>query len=250
MIYNPSQGRPRLHRGHRLVGPLPTAKNEERHYVFTTATLVSLAITAAITIATTAMQYMAAQEQAQQQDKYQRAQMAAQDRAIAENAALANRAYIENNTRLQNRQQEEDAAAATREAQVAVQAGQARSRASLAAGEGGVEGQSIATLMNDYTQQEVDYRTQSRTNLGYQRSQLEAEMSNQQITAQGRIQSMQPMVWKPVDYPSALGAGLRIAGGIGSSVAGAYANSPSTPNTDAWKVQARPAFQFGISPGD
>lgn len=198
-------------------------------WAFSTATLIAMAISVALSIAAAAVQYMQQQAQAEAASKNQAAQMKAQDAAIAQNAALANRAYMEDTKALQERQRQSDEATAAREQGVSIQAAQARSTALTAAGESGVSGLSVNALMDDFTRQEVDYRFQSRTNLGYEHTQTEAELEAKQITAEGRTQSMKPYQAQPVQYPSLMGAALR----VGADTFGAYQKykSPQVPST-------------------
>lgn len=215
-----------MSRGHRIVGPLATPQFE-RHWVFTTIAVISVVLS----IASAAVSYMQQQQAAEANARNQKAQMDAQDAAIKENAALANRAYMEKSKALQDRQSEMDAAAVAEEQDVSLQAAQARSTAVTAAGEAGVSGLSVNALLDDYTGQEARFRFQSRTNLEGQRSQTERELEGAQMEGQGRVQSMKPYQLQPVQYPSLLGAGLRIGAAAAQGYRSYSKDRPQTPQT-------------------
>jgi len=135
---------------------------------------------------------------------------------------------------LQERQRQSDEASYVREHGVSVQAAQARSTALVAAGEAGVSGLSVNALMDDFTRQEVDYRFQSQTQLGYEREQTAREIGGAQTKAEGRTQRMQPfqgqeLVGKHIEYPSLLGAGLRVAASVGSDLSSRGRTTPQVP---------------------
>ena len=108
-------------------------------------------------------------------------------------------------------------------------AAQARSTALTAAGEAGVSGLSVSALMDDFTRQEVQYRFQTSTQLESERDQTNAEIGNAQATAEGRTQSLKPYQAQPVQYPSLLGAGLRVGADVAGQAYSAYRSTPSTP---------------------
>lgn len=220
-------GRPRV-RGHRIVGPVEQ-HGVERHYALTTIAIVTTVISVVMSIAAAAVQYTQAQQAAEAQARNQEAMMKAQDEAIAQNAALANRAYMDETKALQERQRQADEQARIRETGVSTQAAQARSTALVAAGESGVHGLSVNALMDDFTRQEVDYRFQSQTQLGYERDQTNREIGGAQMKAEGRTQSMKPYQAQPVQYPSLLGAGLRVGADITGQVGSRMRATPETP---------------------
>ena len=91
-------------------------------------------------------------------------------------------------------------------------------RQARATGEAGVEGLSVNALLSDYQKQEVDYRFQSSTQVDNQRNQTEAELKSAQTEAEGRVDSVKPFQTKPVDYPSLLGAALRVGSDTATAV--------------------------------
>jgi hypothetical protein len=188
-----------------------------------------LAVSVAMSIAAAAVQYMQAQAAAEADAKNQAAMMRAQDDAIRQNAALANRAYMNETKALQERQSQEDIAASQREGDVSVQAAQARSTAATAAGEAGVSGLSVNALLDDFTRQEADYRFQSRTGLEGMRDQTRREMEAAQIQGQGRTESMKPYQMKPIQYPSLVGAAMRVGADSAGALGSAYNRSRVTP---------------------
>lgn len=227
----------------------------------TTASIIITVVSIALSIAAAAVQYMQAQQAAKQQQENQQramevnarnqeAQMRAQEAAIAANAALANRNYMEQTKALQERQRQSDEVAANKQQDVAVAGAQARSTALTAAGEAGVSGLSVNALLDDFTRQEVDYRFQSSTQLGYEHDQTQNDIEAAQITAEGRTQSMKPYQYQeqsynPVQFPSLLGAGLRLGADVGSRALSAYNKKPSTPETDVPRYQS-PSDRLGV----
>ena len=196
----------------------------------TTITIIAIAISVAMSVAAAAVQYMQQQAAAEANQRNQAAMMKAQDEAIAQNAALANRAYMEETKTLQEKQRQTEEIAVQRELGVSINAAQARSTALTAAGESGVSGQSVNMLLSDYTRQEVDYRFQSQTQVGYERDQMQRELEGAQMKAEGRTQSMKPYQAQPVQYPSLLGAGLRVGADVGKQGYDYYRSRPEVPN--------------------
>lgn len=216
------------------VTPLPPV--EKKPWVASTvaATVAIYATIASIVlaVASAAMQYMQQQQAAAEQQRNQEAMMRAQDAAIAANAALANKAYMEQTKALQERQVQADVVASNKQQDVNVRAAQARSTALTAAGEAGVSGLNVNALMSDFTRQEVDYRFQSATQIGYEHDQTNAEISAAQIQGEGRAQYLKPYQAQPVQYPSLLGAGLRVGANVGGQALNAYQSMPQTPPPD------------------
>ena len=206
------------------VSPIKPVKTQPWAFL-TTAVVISI-ISIAVSVASAAVAYQQAQQNAQNQARTQKEMVEAQNETIRQNSALANAAYINDTKQLQNRQQEEAAAAYAREHGVQLEAEKTTARAITAAGEAGVSGLSVSALIDDYTRQEVDYRFQSQTQLENQRKQTESQLRGEQIQGQGRVDSVKPYMPQPVSYPSLLGAALR----VGSDAAGAYASArTSTP---------------------
>ena len=239
----------------------------ERHWVASTIT-ATIAIYATIasvvlSIAAAAMQYMQQQQQARAAEENQRrqmeaeaanqaAQMRAQDAAIAANAALANKAYMEETKQIQERTRQEDEVAAVGQQQAAVKTMEAKSTALTAAGEAGVSGLNVNALLSDYTRQEASYRFQSETQLGYQHDQAAADIGNAQITAEGRTQSMKPFQARQqspnaIQYPSLLGAGLKVGADVGSQLYGAYRSTPQTPKVQDYGAGPSSGWASGAS---
>jgi hypothetical protein len=93
----------------------------------------------------------------------------------------------------------------------ALQAKKARSTASVAAGEVGVSGVSVDTLLADYSASEARYNDALQTNLENETIQSQFNMKGYDATRQSRInQFNQAKVYKQPDY---FGAALRIGGG-------------------------------------
>jgi hypothetical protein len=209
----------------------PMTPVAHKPWAATTIAIISIIVSVTIAVASAAVQYQQAQAAAEQQARQQKAMMAEQDRVIAQNAALANRSYMDQTKQTQERQRQADEVAAMKEMGVAKDAAEARSAAVVAAGEAGVSGMAVQALLSDFTRQEADYRMQSRVQLGYEHAQTEAELRGLQAQAEGRIQSEKSYQPKPTDYPSKLGLGLQIGGAIGQGAYSYYSQRPATPTT-------------------
>jgi acetylornithine deacetylase/succinyl-diaminopimelate desuccinylase-like protein len=204
------------------VAPVKPVKSQP--WVFSTVTIIAL-VSLAVSLAATAASYYAQQKAAEAQAKNQKEMVEAQNEVIKKNEALANAAFINDSKQIQNRQAEEGAAAAAKEHGVQIDAEKVKSTAMTAAGEAGVSGLSVNALLSDYTRAEVDYRFQSQTQLENQRKQADAQLAGERIKAEGRIDSEHPYMPKPINYPSALAAGLSV-GASATSAAGTYYSQP------------------------
>src|SRR6266478_6436604 len=138
------------------VSPVKPVKKQP--YVGTTAAIVIMAISLALSIASAAASFYAQQKAAEANAKHERDMVNAQNEVIRNNEALANAAFINDSKQIQNRQAEEGAAAAAKEHGVQIDMEKVKSTAMTAAGEAGVSGLSVGALLSDYTRQEVDYR--------------------------------------------------------------------------------------------
>jgi hypothetical protein len=145
----------------------------------------------AISAAQTVMQTAAGQEQAK-----------AQQRAIA--AGHDNQQALQNAQALQiNKQATEQQSAAAREMI------QERARLSVASGEAGIAGQSVGLAINDASMRGGQNIAAIESNRASMIAQNRAEAAGMRANAQSKANS--------VDYPSWIGAGLKIAGAGTSS---------------------------------
>jgi len=167
----------------------------------TTLTIAGVAMSAATTIGTTIMSYMAQQDQANQQQKYndEMTQAINQDRINKYDQAQEQQVY--KNTDASNQTYEESL----------------RTRAAIAtamtsAGENGVAGNSVAALANSYYGSQARYDSDVEYNRLSDDNQIQLEEQGFDAQAQSEQAQLRPAV-----YPSPLGAALRIGGSIGSS---------------------------------
>lgn len=172
--------------------------------------MVALAIIAiVVAIASAVVAYQQQQAAAQAQAKFQTDLMRAQEETVRQNAALANEAYMNQTKALQERQRQTDERAAQAEQQIGREAQAARSTATVAAGEAGVAGLSVAALLDDFSAQEARFRLASQTNLDFERNQTQLEIAGLRGEAEGRINQVKQRIPEPVQYPSLAGAALR-----------------------------------------
>jgi hypothetical protein len=142
------------------------------------------------------------QQSAAAQGKYQ-------NQLYGDTARIAINNYTQGISAIQLRQQQETAAAGDQSMQNSVNGLQAQSRAAVSAGEAGVEGNSVHSLLNDFARQEAFNNMNLHTNLVNQQQQGYQDMLAQQAQAQSQISGATP---RPVQTPSPLALGLNIAG--------------------------------------
>src|SRR5882724_6193277 len=146
------------------------------------------------------------------QNKYQSRLAENRDAEIQSNYELAVSSANSQYRDLQARQQQESAAAAQKLQGAAVEGGEARSRALVAAGEAGVSGLSVNALLSDFMGREAKYRDSVKSNAGAATDQLRSEMEGVNAQASGRIASISPYVKQPVESPNYFGAAMRVGG--------------------------------------
>ncbi len=192
------------------------------------ATTTILAIAAiAVTVASTAASMYVADQQADTQAAFQKAAVEQRDREIEENYRLSIASMHDAHKAMQARMGQEGEYAAGQEQQNAIAAAEARGTARTAAGEAGVAGLSVNSLLDDFMSQESRFRYGSRRNLEIATDNLEGEMVGARATAQGRSNSIPRLAKEPINRPGYLGAALR----IGGDALGAYSKY-RTPKTD------------------
>jgi len=186
------------------------------------------AIGAALTVASTAATAYGQHQQAEATEQYQAAVMADRNRQIEENYKLAKTSYIEQSKQLQNRLQQEGERVSAEQMASQKEAAQARATARVAAGEGGVAGLSVDTLLRDFFRQEAMFRDSTNRQLSDITAQTEQEIKGLKAQAEGRVQSIRPYIPEPIERPNYLGAALRIGGSVASQY-GTYATkNPKT----------------------
>jgi hypothetical protein len=173
----------------------------------------------AIGVASQYAQYQSQMDYANQQEQ-------AQNDAIAQQQAYQNRLIQLEGERFQaesnairTRQLQEQQALARQGQQASMQARQAQATALVQAGEAGVTGLSVDTLLADFTRQELGYQE------GILREQQNKDAFYTDQLMQNRLQSgfnmaemNRPITRQPIAYPSSTALGLGVAG----QVVGAY----------------------------
>jgi hypothetical protein len=184
------------------------------------AVLIVSIIGVVIAAASAAWSLYQQNQQTQAQNKYQKTMAEQRDQQIEDNYALSVASANNQYRALQDRQQQETDAAAQKIQEGNIQGAKARSTALAAAGEAGVSGLSVNSLLSDFMAQEARYRSSVKTNLGYANSQLEDQKQGVYAEATGRAQSIQPYIKEPVATPDYVGAALRVGGSATSAYAG------------------------------
>ncbi len=147
-------------------------------------------------------QYYGEQKQAKATARFQ-------DRAAKEGQALAKQNFDNQQAQVQQQQQEENEASSQQIQQVQKEAAAGRAQARVASGEAGVTGLSVDALISDFSNQEADSLSTIKRNSFFKRRQLKMEQLG--LRAQGMNQ-LASTRYQPVRGPSAVGAGLSIAG--------------------------------------
>ena len=132
----------------------------------------------------------------------QMAQASAQSKANERQAENIQESAIANYDLLASRREQEEGAASQQIMASKIDAAKARATATVAAGEAGVTGLSVDSLLADLNRQEANYADGVNQNLGNTRDQLDVEAGNIQRGATSRINSL-PTVQAP-NYAGAL----------------------------------------------
>src|SRR3546814_897671 len=175
---------------------------------------VMMIASTAITAAGAAASVMGQKDSAAQQRAYQNALAVQRNQQIEENRKLAVNSYIEQSKQLDAADAQKDAAAQQDIAESARQAAQARATARVAAGEAGVSGLSVDSLLADYHRNEARYRDAVKHNREGEKAQLKLEKGGLRSQAEARIQSIRPYIASPIQQPDYLGAALRVGSGV------------------------------------
>lgn len=166
--------------------------------------MLTLAVSAASSVAGFAQQSQQADQQHQLYEENRRnAIQAFQDKQVATNNRMV---------------QEQEAAAGTK-FDASLKANAAKATAITAAGESGVSGLSIEGLLGDFSARTDRFNDRVDNNLDWTLAQLQSEKKGQAATTANQINSV-----RDADKPSFLDAGLRIAGAGLNSYASAQKN--------------------------
>lgn len=186
------------------------------------------ALSIATSIASGIAGYQAQSQAAAEQERYQNEMVLARNAQIRQNEQLAAQAYLDQSNQLRLRQSEETAAASQKMQQNSLDAAQARATARVSAGEAGVAGLSIDSLLNDYYRQEGFYNDSVRQNLEWSNRQTEEDLKGTRASAIQNVLSVTPYIPDPITRPSGLAATLGIAGDVLRTTSTAYTAYRST----------------------
>jgi hypothetical protein len=175
--------------------------------------------TLAISAASSAAAYSAQASQAKAQANYQNT-VAEQTGQIAQQNYLQQTATA-GNQQMQGQLQSGQALQSNQTAGL-----QANATASLAAAEGGVGGNTVGELLQDFKRQEAMAADNIKTNQTFSNDQIQNQELGLQAQAQGRIASSRP---GPVNTPSALALGLSIGGSAFSAYNGVLQRNQTGP---------------------
>lgn len=160
-----------------------------------------------ITIAT-ALQLGAVAYQTYEQDQTVKAQNKFNEQQAQEGAALANASFKNQSDLARQRESQEAEAASAEKEQNAKTAAEARATARVSAGEAGVAGVSVDSLINDFYRQEAGYSESVDRNLQLTSQQSEEELKGMRTGALDRALSYRAPVLR---RPSYLAAGVDMA---------------------------------------
>lgn len=184
----------------------------------------------AIAAATTAAQYASQQQQASAQSQYQQQMADENAKQMEQNAKLARESYYLSTARLDQQDMQKDAAHSQDMLANQIAGAKARATARVSAGEAGVSGLSVDSLVADFHRQEAMYRSSAENNRENERAQVQMEKQGLRAQADGRIQSVRPYVRDPISRPDFLGAALRVGAG-GMDAISRYAPRDKDPMT-------------------
>jgi hypothetical protein len=148
------------------------------------------------TVASTAAQARAAKDAA----KYQNRQYS----AVADHAQQN---YLQQLNTLQNRVQQENAASSQIALQNRVAADHAVASTAVAAGEAGIQGNTVNLLFDDFRRTEAENAANIQTNVNWFQRQAQEEALALRAQAQGHISAAMP---QPIRGPSSLATALQI----------------------------------------
>lgn len=161
----------------------------------------------AMSAASAGANYMMQSEQANAQAKYQSRMAEENNRAMMQNAQIANKNYVEqaaaSNMQLMQKQEAQSAEMQNLQIERLQKAGTA-----LASSESA--GVSFENLMADFYRQEAKYRDAMRHNIEMESVQNDIAVQGFRREAKNRGSSFQRYIPSPVNSPSLIGAGLQI----------------------------------------
>lgn len=161
----------------------------------------------AMSAASAGANYMMSSEQAQAQANYQSRMAEENNRAMMQNAQIANKNYIEQATaaNMQQMQKQDQTAKEVQNLQI-----ERLQKAGTAMASSESAGVSFENLMADFYRQEARYRDAMRQNLEMDAVQNDIAVSGFRREAKNRGSSFQRYIPSSVSRPSMIGAGLSI----------------------------------------
>jgi hypothetical protein len=161
----------------------------------------------AMSAASAGANYMMSSEQAQAQANYQSRMAEENNRAMMQNAQIANKNYIEQATaaNMQQMQKQDQTAKEMQDLQI-----ERLQKAGTAMASSESAGVSFENLMADFYRQEARYRDAMRQNLEMDAVQNDIAVSGFRREAKNRGSSFQRYIPSSVSRPSMIGAGLSI----------------------------------------
>ena len=173
---------------------------------------------AAVSALGSAVSYVGAQEQSNQQAAYQNRMAEERNRQMLENAESANDAAIEEYYQQNLRQQQEAEAASDEVQRVQIEKLQKMGTA-IASSDG-----QLGALYADFQRQEANYKESVRRNFDMTTLQILQQKRTTEAKAQDRINSVTPYISQPISGPSLLGLGM----GVGKAGINGYAHHRTT----------------------
>lgn len=119
----------------------------------------------------------------------------------------------------------------------------ARSAAAVSAAEGGVGGNSLGVLLQDYSSQNARGRVKSTLNQTFIEQKAESNIRSYGTEYVGRATSIQPFMPSPVKQPNYIGFGLQALGGGMSAFSGAM-NSPNPGPKVDWETTPSNPYEY------
>lgn len=157
-------------------------------------------VTGGLQVAQTVAGYAGEKQAAEDQQKYQ-------NKVYSQTAAIAKENYFRQIDATQLRLQQDTAQASDTAMQNAAAGNQARGNATAAAGEAGVQGNSVQELLDNFSRVEAMNNHALYTNMLWEQQQAHQELLSAQSQAKGEIAQAAPA---KVHQPSMLGAALQI----------------------------------------
>lgn len=167
----------------------------------------------ALSIGSTAIGFYGQQQQAQAQMDHQARLGQARNEQIKQNNRLTLRSLSDQNKAINARTRQEQEAASQRAQAIQSEVSSRKGRAQVGAGESGVTGISRDLLMAEFDRSQSEHLAGLERQQQFQGQSVFFQQQGLQSQAEGRLQSIQPYVPTPVNFPSPFAAALNIGSG-------------------------------------